>query len=426
MTSYHISQPTFNNIKNKKIGLNSIFSVARENISTSEWLCLYNSSLNDETYNLLDYINDYKKQLGIKIESKNVNWISMESDDAQVWRQTVEEKMKKRKIKFVIFFLSKENNDLYKEMKKDSQSNKGYVSQVIKFESYKRAEKKNMKILASYISKILVQINFKLGGASYLLNLDKTILERNIMFIGIDFGFNSSHTWQKREQGVITMVATKDKYFSKFYPQNEVIKCKKESDYLLSIHETISNYIEKALVKYEKEEKHLPKNIIIYRQGISEYQTKYIQEEVTIIDEICKKKNINYYYIIVYNKTSLKVFEQNNKKNDKEKGEYKNPEPGLVLLNKVTDKNKFEFYIQPQKVTQGSATPTCFHAIYGNIDFPELLIKLTYWTTYIYPNWQNAVRIPHVLKIAEKYSYMTAKFTRKRNKDNLQDSLSAL
>ena len=66
----------------------------------------------------------------------------MESDDAQVWRKTVEEKMKKRKIKFVIFFLSKENNDLYKEMKKDSQSNKGYVSQVIKFESYKRAEKK--------------------------------------------------------------------------------------------------------------------------------------------------------------------------------------------------------------------------------------------------------------------------------------------
>ena len=118
--------------------------------------------------------------------------------------------------------------------------------------------------------------------------------------------------------------------------------------------------------------------------------------------------------------------QQNNKKNDKEKGEYKNPEPGLVLLNKVTDKNKFEFYIQPQKVTEGSATPTCFHAIYGNMNYPEILIKLTYWSTYTYPNWQNAVRIPHVLKIAEKYSYMTARVTRKRNKDELQDSLSGM
>lgn len=88
--------------------------------------------------------------------------------------------------------------------------------------------------------------------------------------------------------------------------------------------------------------------------------------------------------------------------------------------------NKFEMYLQPQKVTQGSATPTYFHAIYGNMNFPELLIKLTYWTTYLYPNWQNAVRIPHVLKIAEKGSYMTAKITRKQNNEKLSEKLPDL
>ena len=427
LTSYHISQPTFNNIENKEINLKSVFFVARENVSTDEWLCLYNESLNDYTYDLLDSINAFKKQLGIKIESKNSNWIPMKTDRPDQWKKKVEEIMAKRKIKFVIFFLSKSNNELYNEMKKDSLSNKGYISQVIKFESFKRAKNKNNKILASYISKILLQINCKLGGASYLLNLDKSILEREIMFIGIDFGLNASHTWKRREEGVISMVATKDKYFSKLYPQNEIIKCKKEDDYIVSLHENISNFIDKALIKYEKEENgRTPKNIIIYRQGISEYQTKFIENEIKIIEEICNKKKINYYYVLVYNKTSLKIFEQNNKKTNREQGDYKNPEPGLVLLNKVTDKNKFEFYIQPQKVTEGSATPTCFHAIYGNMNFPELLIKLSYWTAYIYPNWQNAVRIPHVLKVAEKYSYMTAKITRKRNKDNLQDSLADL
>ena len=138
------------------------------------------------------------------------------------------------------------------------------------------------------------------------------------------------------------------------------------------------------------------------------------------------KKKIGYYYVIVNTKTSLKFFELNIRKTKKETGKYKNPEPGLVVLNQVTDTNKFEFYIQPQKVTEGSATPTFFRAIYGDMDFPELLIKLSYWTTYIYPNWQNSVRIPHVLKIAEKYSYMTAKFTRKRNRDNLEEFLSAM
>ena len=63
---------------------------------------------------------------------------------------------------------------------------------------------------------------------------------------------------------------------------------------------------------------------------------------------------------------------------------------------------------KPQLVNIGSATPTYFHVAYGDMRFPEILIKLTYWTTYIYPNWQNAVRIPHVLKMAEKLSSMTA------------------
>ena len=60
------------------------------------------------------------------------------------------------------------------------------------------------------------------------------------------------------------------------------------------------------------------------------------------------------------------------------------------------------------------------------MNYPELLIKLTYWSTYIYPNWQNAIRIPHVLKIAEKYSSMTAQITRKKYHENLEDLLPGL
>ena len=45
-------------------------------------------------------------------------------------------------------------------------------------------------------------------------------------------------------------------------------------------------------------------------------------------------------------KTSLKLFEFNTRKTNYEKGNYKNPEPGLVVLDKVTDTNKFEFYFK--------------------------------------------------------------------------------
>ena len=421
--SYHLKKPTFNNGKNKNLNLNTNNEVGRLNLNTDQWLFLYNKSLEKSTYDLLKSFEYCKKDLGIKIINKDSNWIEMESDKTKDWEYIVEEELKKNPIKFVIFFISKKNNHLYNDLKKFSLCDKGYISQVIKFENYIKAKKKKRD--ASYISKILLQINCKLGGANYFLNLDKNIFERNIIFVGINFGLNASHTWKRGEKGVITMVATKDKYFSKFCTFNEIINCK-EKNYILVIQEKISKFIDNLILKYKKEEGCNPKNIIFYRQGISQYSIDAIKSEIKIIEEVCNSKSINYYYIIVNMKTSLKIFEYNTRKTAIEKGNYKNPEPGLVVLDKVTDANKFEFYLQPQKVTQGSATPTSFHVIYGNMNYPELLIKLTYWTTYIYPNWQSAVRIPHVLKLCEKYSYMTAKITRKKNNENLSDLLAGL
>ena len=427
LLSYYISKPEFHNGKTKNLNLNSIFSVARENINTDNWLCIYHYDLEKYTYDLSNYFYSCKDKLGIelKIAKNESNWIRMESNNSKDWKEIVKDEMNKNDIKFVIFFLSKTNNALYNDLKKQSLCDEGYISQVIKFESFKKSLDQGKGRIASYISKVLIQLNCKLGGACYLLNLDKNLLDLKIMFVGIDFGLNASHTWQKREKGVMTMVATKDKYFSKFYSTNEIINCKK--DYILSIQENISHFIDVAIKKYEKEEKgEKPKNIIFYRQGISEYQIDNIKSEIKIIEEICNLRKINYYYVIVNTNTSYKFFEYNPKKTEREKGEYRNPEPGLINFEKITDINKFEFYLQPQKVTQGSAKPSCFHAIYGNMNYPELLIKLTYWSTYIYPNWQNAIRIPHVLKIAEKYSSMTAQITRKKYHENLEDLLPGL
>ena len=422
LSSGHIIQPKFNYGKAKKDALNKATGVARLKVSSTDWICLYHKSLGKSTYDLLDDIKYCQGRLGINIESEDSNWIGMNSDDAEDWEGKVEEKMEEYELQFVIFFLSKKNNYLYNELKHFSLCEQGYVSQVINYDKYKEL-KKNKK-QASYISDILAQINCKLGGANYLLNLDDNIKQRNVMFIGIDFGLNASHTWKRKEKGVITMIATKDKTYSKFYDQNEILDCKK--NYILSIHDYISSFIKTAILKYKKEEKIVPKNIIFYRQGISEYSVENIKSEIKVIDEVCNLEKINYYYVIVNMKTSLKIFELNHNKNEREPGDYKNPESGLVVLNGITNINKFEFYLQPQKVTQGSATPTSFHVIYGNMNYPELLIKLTYWTTFIYPNWKNAVRIPHVLKIAEKYSSMTAGVTRDRNNDNISELLAGL
>ena len=58
---------------------------------------------------------------------------------------------------------------------------------------------------------------------------------------------------------------------------------------------------------------------------------------------------LNYYYVNVNTRVTTKLFEYNSKKDSINKGNHKNPEQGLVILDQITNYKKFEFYIQPQK-----------------------------------------------------------------------------
>ena len=425
---YYIVQPTFDNETKYSLSVkdvNGVIPVGRESVSTDNWICLYTVQAEKISFNLLKGFLKCCKGYRIRFKDNDSNWIPMKSQNVKDWTSTVEKELNHRKnCKFVLFLINNKTDKLYAPLKKHSLCTEGYISQVIKLESITKAMK-NKRGPDSYFSKILLQINNKLGGFNYFLNTDKIIDERKIILIGID----SSHKWGKKtaksnnKQTGVAMVATKDKKFSKFYSKEDIIK---DDKYCSSITRTsIYGFIEQAVAKYTKENGESPKNIIIYRQGIAHNQLKFIKLEVSFIEEICKKLNLNYYYVLVNTRSSIKFFEYNTMKKSN-KNNYKNPEQGLIVLDEVTNKKRFEFFIQPQKVNSGSATPTYFHVAYGNMEFPEILLQLSYWTTYIYQNWQNAVRIPHVLKMAEKLANMTAQYTRAKLNENLSDKQSFL
>ena len=224
--------------------------------------------------------------------------------------------------------------------------------------------------------------------------INKEINDRKLMVIGVD----SSHIKGKRTG--VAMVATINDSFTDFYNKEEIIKEENKEQ----LQFCISSFIEQAIVAYNKKNKIAPKGIVIYRQGVSLQQKEFLKTEIQQIDTVCKTKNILYYYILVNTKTTFKFFEKSNKG-------YSNPGSGLLVIDGVTNRNYFEFYIQPQEVTQGSATPTCFHVAYGNLDFPEMIPKFTYDLCHIYSNWQGTVRIPNVIKAAAKNANVSADTT---------------
>ena len=360
----------------------------------TKWLCLYRKS----NYNDADSFckSLIKASHGYGLAVAEPEWVEMDDRaKAADWTKSVEDYMGDGDYKFVVFLLDR-NDYIYKNLKIHSLCNNGYVSQVVKVSSLR-------KNIMSVCSKILLQINSKLSGVTYTAKINDEVKNRRLMIIGVD----SSHIKGKRTG--VAMVSTVNSSFSNFYNKETIIKEEKKEQ----LQFCVSGFIEEAIAQYNKINSKLPGGIIIYRQGVSLQQKDFLESEVNNIKKVCEKNKILYYYVLVNTKTTYKFFE-------KDQNKFSNPGEGLLVLDGVTNRNFFEFYIQPQLVTGGSATPSCFHVAYGDLNFPEMIPKLTFDLCHLYSNWQGTIRVPHVIKCAEKLSKMTAKYTLKELNDSLK------
>ena len=387
---YYMNSPTLLDGNNKEITKNYFPVVKVKNLN--KWYFVYEQDKKGkENYKNADKLYNTLCQASksYKIKVNDPIWIEVPNkSQSNAWINQVEKKISRNEKDCAVLFLIN-NEKLYQPIKVHSLCKNGYVSQVVKSSTV------NKSGIMSICSKILLQLNAKLGGISNRIKFDKEITDRKLMVIGID----SSHI--KGGRTGVGMVATLDNNFSDFYNRQQIIieENKKQLDFC------VSNFIEEASKVYLRENKSNPKSLIIYRQGVSLHQKELLKKEIKKIDFVCKTKGIKYYYILVNTKTNYKIFHIEN-------GEYFNPYSGLLVLDGITNRNFFEFYIQPQEVTEGSSTPTCFHVAYGDLDFPEIIPKFTFDLCHIYSNWNGAVRIPNVIKAAEKLSKMTAKYTK--------------
>ena len=358
-------------------------------VDMTSWLCFYEKINYNNAADLYENLKTASKKFGLNIEEPE--WIEMPNKSkAKDWIDTADDYIGKGKkdYSFAVFLIGK-NDYIYPQLKRHSLCTSGYVSQVVKAKSIQK------KGALSVCSKILLQINAKLRGISYITEIDNNIKNQNLMVIGVD----SSHIKGKRTG--VAMVASINDTFTDFYNKVDIIEEKNKDQ----LQYCVSSFIREAVVQYNKTHKNNnPNGIIIYRQGVSLQQKEFLKTEIKEITLECQKLSIKFYYILVNTKTTFKFFEKAGK-------QFSNPGPGLLIIDGVTNRNFFEFYIQPQEVTQGSATPTCFHVAYGDLKMENLIPKFTYDLCHIYSNWQGTVRIPNVIKAAEKLSKMTAKYT---------------
>ena len=167
-----------------------------------------------------------------------------------------------------------------------------------------------------------------------------------------------------------------------------------------------------------------PDYIILYRQGGNEIHNKRLTVNeldnfIEVLNELKEKnkddnnfnyKNTKFYYICCNLKSNLKFFEVNENTNintNMNTYTYKNPKSGLIVDDNVTQKDKYEFYIQPQFVNQGTATPCHYQVMYYDKDpdkekdlKKENLEKLSFYLSFYYWTWSGAIRTPAMLKMS--------------------------
>ena len=282
--AYYMKKTKLYGGNNQEINSNDrVFPIFKKKDMTN-WACFYEKNDYNDAKNLYDGLIKASNKFGIKIAEPK--WIEMESNSsAKDWTDLADDYFGNNKsdYDFAIFLLGK-NCNIYTQLKKNSLCKNGYVSQVVRV---KTIQKKNA---IRVYSNILLQINTKLGGISYKIE-DNSINERKLMVVGV----NSSYI---KGKGIgVGMVSTINDSFTNFFNKETVIK---EEDYKEQAQYYINNVIELAIEAYKKENKELPRAIIIlyiiYRQGISLKEKDYLKSEITQIDLSCKIKNI---YIII-------------------------------------------------------------------------------------------------------------------------------
>lgn len=339
-----------------------------------------------------------------KIDSENVkgyslnntyNWENIKRQLAKL--ELHNEKKEKEKL-FGIIFCSNNLENHYRELKDYFIRNLNIPTQHL---LTKNIFSKNVDSI--YFS-LVEQINAKKGGMNFYIDFKKEqIIRQNndnkFLIIGLDSKNN-------KNQITYSMTSSYHPKLNLFYTQEKTVNKVKEEK-----AKTLKDMFIKALKKLDKI---IPDYIIVYRQGGNEYHNKSLAvDELDVFKDVLKDKNnqnkeeyknTKFYYICCNLKTDLKFFEEKENFEDNSKYKYANPLSGLIIDQYVTNKSKFEFYLQPQFVNQGTATPSHYQVMYydeknNNLEM-EKLQKLTYFLTYYYWTWHGAIRIPAILKFS--------------------------
>lgn len=369
-----------------------------------KWVVFF---VNRDKSKALDFINMMRKvtpSMGIQVNDPLI--IDLPNDRTETFLRSIRENLTPQ-VQMVVVIFPTSRDDRYSAVKKLCCVESPVPSQVINAKTISQQNK-----LRSVTQKIALQINCKLGGELWALDIPL----KSLMVIGIDVYHDAS----RGGRSVGGFVASMNKSLTRWYsrvcfqsPGQELI-------------DGLKMALTASLKKYHEVNQTLPDRIVVYRDGVGDgqlrtvagYEVQQLSECFTLFGERYSPKMA---VVIVSKRINARIFAA---QGQGPIPKLDNPGPGAVLDHTITRKDWYDFYLVSQHVRQGTVTPTHYIVVHDKSELkPDYMQRLSYKLTHLYYNWPGTVRVPAPCQYAHKLAYLVGQNIHNEPSHDLSDRL---
>uniref|UniRef100_A0A7N6BQP1 Piwi-like protein 2 n=1 Tax=Anabas testudineus TaxID=64144 RepID=A0A7N6BQP1_ANATE len=320
------------------------------------WAIFYPRRCADQAEELVSTFNKVAGPIGVRLE-RPIR-VELRDDRTETYVKSIHSQLTSEpNMQLVVCIMVGNRDDLYSVIKKLCCVKSPIPSQAINVRTISQQQK-----LKSVAQKILLQMNSKLGGELWTVNVPL----KNLMVVGVDV----HHDTSKSHRSVMGFVASVNSSLTRWYSR---VTFQSPTEELINGFRVC---LLAALQKYFEVNHTLPEKIVVYRDGVSDGQLKMVERyeipQLIKCFDTFPSYEPKLVFIVVQKRISTNLYSwaSNN---------LGTPPPGTVLDHTLTKKDWVDFYLMAHNIRHGCGLPTHYIMLYNTANLtPDHLQRASY------------------------------------------------
>ncbi|XP_042332400.1 piwi-like protein 2 [Sceloporus undulatus] len=350
------------------------------------WALIYPKRTMEQARELVNTLQKISGPLEIPLNPPA--WAELKDERTETYVRAIKSLVNSEStIQLIVCIITGTRDDLYGAIKKLCCVQSPIPSQVINARTIATQPNK----LRSIAQKILLQINCKLGGELWGVDIPL----KQLMMIGMDV----YHDPGRGKRSVVGFVASINHTLTRWYsrvvfqmPHQEIV-------------DSLKVCMVGALQKFHEVNHCLPEKIVVYRDGVSDGQLKMVESyEIPQLQkcfEAFENYNPKMVVFVVQKKISTNIYSAAT-------DHFTTPSPGTVVDHVITSRDWVDFYLIAHSARQGCGIPTHYVCVINTANLsPDHMQRLTFKLCHMYWNWPGTIRVPAPCKYAHKLAFLS-------------------